>query len=177
MLVPSLMIKLNEANTALRQPPRQQAIRRERAVAALGSVEIQNVLRFVGQIHQSRHTGLHPESHLVLRNSRVRLRVADLVVAHAEGPAPQLAQRHDAGGRWRDADLRLDRTDFGEASPVVQVAPAPVVDDDLGATQLGEALLPAGNLGGQTRFEVGELVRFVDGQPGGLALEGLSLTR
>ena len=50
------MEKLNEAHAALGQPPRQQAIRRERAgLARVRAVQLKGARRLLRQIRQFRH--------------------------------------------------------------------------------------------------------------------------
>ena len=44
VVVPAAVIKMNEAHAALGEPPREQAIRRERAVARLRPVQLEHVL-------------------------------------------------------------------------------------------------------------------------------------
>ena len=81
MVIPIAVIKLNEAHAALGQPPGQQAVRSERAIARLGAVRVQNALRFLAHIHQIRNARLHLERHFILRNARENFRIFDGVVA------------------------------------------------------------------------------------------------
>src|SRR5215468_10755104 len=69
------MVELDETHAALRQPPRQQTVRRERAVPAARAVHVEDALRLVGQVEQSRHAGLHAKRQLVLLNARGDFRV------------------------------------------------------------------------------------------------------
>ena len=77
VVVPVAVIELDEAHAALGQPPGQQAVGGEGAVAALGAVQVEDLLRLVGEVHQVRHAGLHAEGHLVLRDARGDLRIVD----------------------------------------------------------------------------------------------------
>ena len=70
VMVPVAVVELDEAHAALGQPPRQQAVRGERAVARLRAVHLQHVLRLLAHVHQVGHAGLHLERHLVLRDAR-----------------------------------------------------------------------------------------------------------
>ena len=54
MLIPGLVIELHEAHAALDQSPRQQTVVRKRRLARLGAVHLQDVLRFLGKVHQLR---------------------------------------------------------------------------------------------------------------------------
>ena len=76
MLVPASVKELNEAHASFRQPPGQQAIRGKRArLSRIRSIEFKNVIRFLGQVRQFGHRGLHAVGHLVLCNARRDLRI------------------------------------------------------------------------------------------------------
>ena len=60
------MEQLDEADASFGQPSGQQAVGCKRPVAALGAVEIQHVLGFIGDVDQLGNAGLHPECQLVL---------------------------------------------------------------------------------------------------------------
>ena len=79
VMVPVAMEELDEAHAALRQPPRQQAIRREGARAScILSVKVERcVARLFGKIGQLRHRRLHAKRHLILRDARRDFRIAD----------------------------------------------------------------------------------------------------
>ncbi len=80
MMVPATVVELNEANTPFCQSACQQAVGGKRSVTALGTIEVQGLLGFLGDIDQVRNAGLHPESHLVLADSRGNFRVGDGLV-------------------------------------------------------------------------------------------------
>ena len=90
VMIPAAMIELDEPHTAFGQATGQQAVRREGAVAALGPVQIQNVLRFVRQIHQLGHRRLHAEGQFVLRDARFDLGIAESLDCQ---PVQRLATR------------------------------------------------------------------------------------
>src|SRR5262249_40928798 len=52
MLVPCLVIELDETNTSLHQPSRQHTVIRERRLSRLRSVHLQRLLGLRGQIDQ-----------------------------------------------------------------------------------------------------------------------------
>ena len=75
VMIPVAMVQLNESHAPLRQPPREEAIRRKRSIAGLRTVHLQDVLRFVAHVEQSRNARLHPERHLVLRDAGLNFRI------------------------------------------------------------------------------------------------------
>ncbi len=76
VLIPSLVVDLDEADAAFGQPPREQAVRRERArLAAVLAVHLEDRLRLVRQVGHFRHARLHAVGHFVLRDPRLDLRV------------------------------------------------------------------------------------------------------
>ena len=75
VMVPVAVIKLDETHAALRQSPREQAVRRERAIARFAPVGVEHVLRLVCHVHEAGHRRLHLEGQLVLRDARGQLRV------------------------------------------------------------------------------------------------------
>ena len=82
VLIPALVIELDEPDAALRQPARQQAVRGERArLARVGAVERQRLLRFVGEVRHLGDGRLHAKRHLVLRDARLDLGIADRAAA------------------------------------------------------------------------------------------------
>ncbi len=84
VLVPAAMKELHEPHAPLAQPPGQQAVGGEGAGRArLGAVQLENVRRLVRHVGQLGHRGLHAVGHLVLRDARGDLRVAELVAASA----------------------------------------------------------------------------------------------
>ena len=124
VVIPAAMIKLDEPHTTLGQAACEQAVATEGAVAGLAAVEAQHLFRFLGNIHQIGHAGLHFERHLVLRDARgdfgivrgARLQIVELLhgidhIALAAGiHAAGAAHVHHgiAGGPQLDA-LKLAR--------------------------------------------------------------------
>ena len=77
VMVPPAMIELDEAYVSLRQPSRQQAIRREGArLPRVLPVQRQHMLGLLRCVRQVGNTSLHAERHLVLRDSRFDFRIA-----------------------------------------------------------------------------------------------------
>ena len=102
MLVPALVIELDEPHVALGQPPRQQAVGGVGAgLAGLGAVEVEDRVGLGREIHRVGHGRLHPVGHLVLRDARVDLRVDDL--ARAALSRARAACRASAAG-WPAID-------------------------------------------------------------------------
>ena len=84
MLIPAAMVKLHETHIALQQAPRQQTVRRVTPrLACVWSVKIEGALRLLRKIQQIRHRSLHAEGHLVLRDARFDLGIAEFVQVHA----------------------------------------------------------------------------------------------
>src|SRR5258708_39795527 len=81
MMIPIAMVKLDEADAALGEPTRQQAIGRERSVARVRAIGIQNALRFLAYVDQVGNAALHLESHLILRDPREDFGIVNRVVA------------------------------------------------------------------------------------------------
>ena len=48
----------------------------------VGTVQVEHVLRLLGKIQQIGHGGLHAERHLVLRDARLDLGIAELIEVH-----------------------------------------------------------------------------------------------
>src|SRR6266850_118933 len=68
------MVKLDETDAALGETARHQAVRREAAVARmLDTVQIENFLRFTGEIGELRHRRLHAERHFILADASLNL--------------------------------------------------------------------------------------------------------
>ena len=77
MRVPAAMVDLHEPDAALDQAARQEAVRGERArLAHIVAVEPQDGFGLPGNIRQLGHRGLHAKRHLVLRDARLRFRIA-----------------------------------------------------------------------------------------------------
>ena len=76
VLIPSLVVQLDEAHVALGQAAGQQAIGRERAGdAGRFAVQVENVVRLLGNVHRGGHRRLHPVGHFVLGDARIDFRV------------------------------------------------------------------------------------------------------
>ena len=101
--VPAAMINLHEAHAPFGQPPRHHAGIREGAgfVFGIRPVHFPGGGRFLRKIRQFRHGGLHPERHLILRDTRLRLRIAQLVVRHLIEPGKPV--EHGAANLRGDA--------------------------------------------------------------------------
>jgi hypothetical protein len=67
--VPAPVEQLHEADAALDQPPRQQAVVGERFLAGLGAVEFLDVVRLAGDVHDFGDFRLHAKGHFVLGNT------------------------------------------------------------------------------------------------------------
>ena len=79
MMVPAGVETLHKAHPALNEPPRHETVVGEGPLALyVRPVHLQNFRRFVGEIGEFRHGGLHLVSHLVLRNPGGDLRVGEL---------------------------------------------------------------------------------------------------
>ena len=89
VLVPAPVVKLDEADAALDQPARQQAVVGERFLARAGCRTFRgSLVARAAMSMSSRHAGLHLVGHLVLRDPR-----EDLGVAH--GVEMELIERLD----------------------------------------------------------------------------------
>ncbi len=83
VVVPIAVVELDESHAALGQPPGEQAVAGKRAVAPLGAVQVEHVLRLVVHIHQAGHAGLHAESHFVLADPGGNFGIVDRIVLDA----------------------------------------------------------------------------------------------
>src|SRR5262249_43942756 len=96
VLIPALVIELNELHASLGEPPREQTVRgkRPRRPRVL-AVEIECLVALARYVHDARHAGLHAVRHLVLRDPRV-----DVLVAEPFGGVrveiPQSIEQHPA---------------------------------------------------------------------------------
>ena len=89
VMIPAAMIELNEADAALGQPPREQAVGGKRAgLARLRPVHLEDRVGLLREIRQLGHRRLHPVRHLVLRDARLDLRIAGRVVLHRVRASP-----------------------------------------------------------------------------------------
>ena len=67
MVIPILMVELDEANPSFGQAASHQAIGGERTrLLHVGAIAIKSAPRFTRQIGNFRHTRLHLESHLIV---------------------------------------------------------------------------------------------------------------
>ena len=95
VLIPALVIELDERDAALGEPARQQTVGGERARRPrVRAVERQRLLRFVREVHHAGHAGLHAIRHLVLRDARV-----DLGIARPRRGVSRAARSADRGAR------------------------------------------------------------------------------
>ena len=105
MHVPAVQPDLHEPRPALEQPARgQAALRKASGSARVLAVQVIHAGRLGGEIGQLRHGRLHPIRHLVLRDARQRLRIADGLVLQLV----ELAQPHRASAGERPATRRRD---------------------------------------------------------------------
>ena len=75
VVVPALMVELDESHAALGQPAGQQAVGGERAGrAAVGAVQLEDGVRLLREIGDVGHARLHAERHLVLGDRAIRFR-------------------------------------------------------------------------------------------------------
>src|SRR5262245_44896409 len=104
MLIPAAVKELNEANSALSKPAREDAVRSVRSgLARISPVANKSFLRLFGEVSQLRHRGLHTVSHLVLRHPRGDLRVGQFLqlVLVQLGQVVQKPSSHlAADARW-----------------------------------------------------------------------------
>ena len=80
MHVPAPVEELYEAYPFFHQLAGQQDVVGKTALTGPGTVQIPDVLRFVGDIHNARGGDLHAEGHFVLGDARQGLRVLELAV-------------------------------------------------------------------------------------------------
>ena len=80
MVIPAAVEEMDERHSAFCHASGEYAVAGERA-RALGvrAVQIRHALGFLSDVHQLRHTGLHAEGHLVLRNARLGFRVTEFL--------------------------------------------------------------------------------------------------
>jgi hypothetical protein len=75
MMIPVAVIKLNEANPALRQPAREQTIGGEGTVTRFAAIHFERFLLLGTDVHESRHAALQTEGHFVLGDARGDFRI------------------------------------------------------------------------------------------------------
>src|SRR3954447_5617420 len=79
MLIPASMEQLDKSDTTLGETSRKQAIAGIRSgFARVLAIQIECPLRLCGEISQVRNGRLHPERHLVLRDTSAHFRIAAL---------------------------------------------------------------------------------------------------
>ena len=77
VLVPAGVHALHETHATLDEPTRDEAVVGKGALREhVRAVAIQHMLRFLGEIEQVRHAGLHLVGHLELRDARLDLGIA-----------------------------------------------------------------------------------------------------
>ena len=77
VLIPAAMKELDEADTPLGHPPRQQAVVCVRARHfGVRAIKLKCARRLIGKIHNFGCRGLHAEGHLVLRDSSLDFGIA-----------------------------------------------------------------------------------------------------
>ena len=86
MLVPGFVEEFHEAHASFHQPPRQHAVVRERGLAGLRAVHVEDVLRLSRDVHQFGRARLHAIGHLERIDPRLDLGVADFRETHAVQP-------------------------------------------------------------------------------------------
>ena len=77
VMIPVAMTKLNEADAAFGQSPRQEAIVRVGRRARFRAVHLQHFFRLFRNVHQLRHAGLHAERQLIIFDVRGDGRIAE----------------------------------------------------------------------------------------------------
>ena len=112
MVVPVLVVELDEPHTTLREPPREHAVGGEGArVLRVRAVLGEHVLGLVGETHHVRHARLHAEGHLVVGDPRGDLRIGragELVLVEVAKPVEQLsAARGRHAGRIAHVEHRI----------------------------------------------------------------------
>src|SRR5688572_350110 len=84
MMIPGPVIELDDANSALSEPPGQETVRTKTPIARLfDAVKIQHFLRFMTEVGELGDAGLHLERHFVLRDAGRDLRVKLLLSERA----------------------------------------------------------------------------------------------
>jgi hypothetical protein len=109
VMIPIAMAKLNEANAPLSESAREQAVVGITRFARRGPVEVEDFFRFLREIGQFRHAGLHAECEFVVFNLRGDRWVAQFAQCQAievvrgveQLPARSAA---DAGGIGNEKD-------------------------------------------------------------------------
>ncbi len=80
VMIPTRMVKLNEANASLGESSGKQAVGGEGAGRLdIFAVEFERLSRFTRQVHHLGNTGLHPVGHLVLSQPRLDFRIVNFL--------------------------------------------------------------------------------------------------
>ncbi len=91
MVVPIAMAELDEADAALGEAAGEEAVVGEGGFAGRGAVEVEHVLRLLGEVGELGDAGLHAEGELVVFDLRGDGRVAE----PAEGDAVEVVHGVD----------------------------------------------------------------------------------
>ena len=84
VVVPVVVVDLDEADAAFDEATgHQHAVREAAALAGFFAVELEDVLRFLGEVGEFRHRGLHAEGHLILLDAGMGLRIAHGLIIEA----------------------------------------------------------------------------------------------
>ena len=104
VMVPVLVVELDETHAPLGQPPGEHAVRRERAgILRVGAVLLEHMGRLIGEVGHLRHARLHAEGHLVVGDPRRDLGVRDagklvfVQLPQAVEQLPAILRRHARG--------------------------------------------------------------------------------
>ena len=79
MVIPSLIKQLNKTHSAFDQTSGEQAVVGEARFAGFCAIHLMNLGRFIVNVHQLGHGGLHPIRHLVLADSSRDFRVTNVI--------------------------------------------------------------------------------------------------
>src|SRR5258708_18800776 len=84
VMVPTAVVKLNEADTPLCETPREQAVGGKTTVAGLlDPVQVQNILRLFRHVSQVGNACLHSECQFILGNASLDFRVHPFLSEHS----------------------------------------------------------------------------------------------
>ncbi len=99
MVVPVAMVELDEADAALGEPAREQAVGGEGArLFRIRPVQIERVLRALSKDRSAPAPSLHAKRHLILRDARGDFRIAEFCELPA-GSSLLTARRDNRGDR------------------------------------------------------------------------------
>ena len=134
-MVPVAVIELNEADAPLGQAAGEQTVGGERAIASPRAIQVEDVLRFVADIHQLGNARLHLEGHLVLADASGDFRIG-------RGGVAERVERLD---RVDEITLPLGRDAVGTPHIKHGVAHAAELDALKTAGQKARVPLPRGD--------------------------------